>query len=60
MQSQSHASQNMGEPSGLTRRLDSQAAIRSPNGRTRTVGRFEDDNIRCGPLRPTSRRSSSS
>ena len=41
MQGQSHASQNMGEPLNSPD-ADSQEAIRSPNGRTRTVGRFED------------------
>jgi len=41
MQGQSHASQNVGEPLNSPD-PDSQEAIRSPNGRTRTVGRFED------------------
>jgi hypothetical protein len=41
MQGQSHASQNVGEPLDSPD-ADSQDAIRSPNGRTRTVGRFED------------------
>src|SRR3984957_20185928 len=41
MQGQSHASQNVGEPLNSPD-PDSQEAIRSPDGRTRTVGRFED------------------
>ena len=41
MEGQSHASQNVGEPLNSPG-PDSQEAIRSPNGRTRTVGRFED------------------
>src|SRR5580704_13729880 len=41
MQGQSHASQNVGEPLNSPD-PDSQEAIRSPNGRTRTAGRFED------------------
>ena len=41
MQGQSHASQNVGEPLNSPD-PDSQEAIRAPNGRTRTVGRFED------------------
>ena len=41
MQGQSHASQNVGEPLDSPD-ADSQEAIRAPNGRTRTVGRFED------------------
>ena len=41
MQGQSHASQNVGEPLNSPD-PDSQEAVRSPNGRTRTVGRFED------------------
>jgi hypothetical protein len=36
-----HASQNVGEPLNSPD-PDSQEAIRSPDGRTRTVGRFED------------------
>ena len=41
MQGQSHASQNVGEPLNSPD-PDLQEAIRSPDGRTRTVGRFED------------------
>ena len=41
MQGQSHASQNMGEPLDSPD-ADSQEAIRAPNGRKRTVSRFED------------------
>ena len=41
MQGQSHAWQNVGEPLDSPD-ADSQEAIRAPNGRTRTVGRFED------------------
>ena len=41
MEGQSHASQNVGEPLNSPD-PDAQEAIRSPNGRTRTVGRFED------------------
>ena len=41
MEGQSHASQNVGEPLNSPD-PDSQEAIRSPNGRARTVGRFED------------------
>ena len=41
MEGQSHASQNVGEPLSSPA-PDSQEAIRSPNGRARTVGRFED------------------
>jgi hypothetical protein len=41
MPGQSHASQNVGEPLDSPD-ADSQEAILSPNGRTRTVGRFED------------------
>ena len=41
MQGQSHAWQNAGEPLDSPD-ADSQEAIRAPNGRTRTVGRFED------------------
>ena len=41
MQGQSHALQNVGEPLNSPD-ADSQEAIRAPNGRKRTVGRFED------------------
>jgi hypothetical protein len=41
MHGQNHASQIVGEPLDSPD-ADSQEAIRSPNGRTRTVGRFED------------------
>ena len=40
MQGQSHAWQNLGEPLNSPD-ADSQEAIRAPNGRKRTVGRFE-------------------
>jgi small-conductance mechanosensitive channel len=41
MQGQSHAWQNVGEPLNSPD-ADSQEAIRAPNGRKRTVGRFEE------------------
>ena len=41
MPGQSHASQNMGEPLDSPD-ADSLEAIRAPNGRERTVSRFED------------------
>jgi chromosome segregation ATPase len=41
MQGQSHAWQNVGEPLDSPD-ADSQEAIRAPNGRKRTVSRFED------------------
>jgi hypothetical protein len=44
MPGQSHASQNVGEPLDSPD-ADSQEAILSPNGRTRTVGRFEDETL---------------